>query len=63
MKGIGVIQLTLCLHLVQIYVNLSHLHKSRYCDIIPLHNPLTKVAIYHSDLEDACGTNQIETQN
>ena len=22
-----------------------HLHRSRYCDIVPLHNPLTKVAI------------------
>ena len=23
---------------------LSHLHKSRYCVIVPLHNPLTKAA-------------------
>ena len=24
--------------------NLIHLHKSRYCDIVPVHNPFTKVA-------------------
>ena len=37
-----------CMKFLNIYCTYilvyNHLHKSRYCDIVPLHNPLTKVA-------------------
>ena len=32
------------LHFLNLTLKSPHLHKSSYCDIIPLHNPLTKVA-------------------